>query len=120
VNKKKPSREDQLLISATAWQRKPVKGPQAIGSDVDVFLKRCTKTAATTEPVIAAFNELLGPLTQYYRPDRIERGVLYVLSPAGPYMHQLKTMEHDILDKINAACPRAKIRAVRCKVNNQS
>jgi hypothetical protein len=119
VSKKSQSQEDQLLISATAWQRKPVKSPQAIGSEVTYFLRQYTKTADKAAPVIAAFNDILGPLTRYYKPDRIERGILYVLSPAGPYLHQFKMMECDILDKINAACPRAKIRAVQCKVNNQ-
>lgn len=120
MNKKSQSQEDQLLISATAWQRKPIKSPQAIGSEVAYFLRQHTKAAEKTSPVIAAFNEILGPLTRYYKPDRIERSVLYVLSPAGPYLHQFKMMERDILDKINAACPRARIRAVQCKVNNQS
>ncbi len=120
MNKKSQSQEDQLLASAVAWQKKPVRVPQAIGSDVNVFLKQCVKTAEKIEPVIAAFNEILGPLTRFYKPDRIERGILYVFSPAGPYLHQFKMMEHEVLDKINKVCPRAKIWAIQCKVNNHS
>lgn len=119
MSKASREQEDQRLLSATQWQKKPPKAPKAIGSEVSVFLEHCAKAAEKASPVAAAFHELLGPLTRFYKIDRVERGVLYVLSPAGPYLHQLKTMEREILDKLNAMCPKAKIRAMRCNVNRQ-
>lgn len=117
VSKESRAQEEQRLISATQWQKKPPKPLETIRSEVSVYLEQCSKITAKTEPVVAAFNELLGPLTRIYKPDRFERGILYVFSPAGPYLHQMKTMEHEIIAKLNTICPKAKIRAIRCNVN---
>lgn len=119
MKKLSESQEEQLLRSATAWQKKPPKGPQQLGTALGGYMKVYVDGLRRGGTVAAAFEQAIGSeLAQFYRADQFSRGILYIQSPPGPYMHRLKMMETEIVEKLQAICPGTKIKEIRIKVKN--
>ena len=112
-------RQEKQLRSATAWQKKPSQAPEQAGTTIALCLKQYLNISGKSESIIVAFRKVVDDrLLEYCQPDRFDNGVLYVRCSPGPYLHLLKTGEMEIVEKIRALCPKAKLRAIRFRVKN--
>jgi hypothetical protein len=112
-------RQEQWLRSATAWQRRPFLSSEPVGAIAARYLEQHLGVFEKSESTAAAFGEAVGwPLLEYCRPDKFEKGVLYVHCSPGPYLHLLKTREVELTEKTRAMCPKARLRAIRFSVHH--
>lgn len=110
-------RQEQWLRSATAWQRKPRTTSVRAGTEIVNYLERYVGVSKKTQPVAEAFMKAVRTeLVEYCRPDKYEKGVLYVHCLPGPYLHQLRTEQAKIMETIKTLCPAVKLRALRFTV----
>jgi len=110
--------QEQWLRSATAWQRRPFMSSEPVGAIAVRYLEQYLGVFERGKSAAAAFEEAVGgPLLEYCRPDKFEKGVLYVHCSPGPYLHLLKTREAELTEKIRAMCPKARLRAIRFSVH---
>jgi hypothetical protein len=106
--------QEKLLISATAWQRKPRNTTVRAGTDIVGYLEQFLGASKKSQPVIEAFIKVIG--TEWAGiccPDKYEKGTLSVQCQPGPCMHFLKTEQANIIAAIKNICPTAKLRALR-------
>jgi hypothetical protein len=116
VNKEQ---QEQWLRSATAWQRRPFMSSEPVGALVVRYLEQHLGVFEKSESTAAAFGEAVGePLLEHCRPDKFEKGVLYVHCSPGPYLHLLKTRETELTEKIRTMCPKARLRAIHFSVHH--
>ncbi|MGH2272421.1 DUF721 domain-containing protein [Anaerohalosphaeraceae bacterium U12dextr] len=117
MSKQSESQQEQYLRSATAWQKKTPPGPQPLGEALSHYMNVYVKGLRCGGTIAAAFEQVIGTeLAPYYRADRFTRGILYIQSPPGPYLHRLKMMETEIVEKLQAHCPGTRIKEIRIQV----
>lgn len=110
-------RQELFLRSATAWQKKPRVTSVRAGTEIINYLERYVGVSKRTQPVAEAFMKAVGTeMADYCRPDKYEKGVLYVHCLPGPYLHQLRTEQTKIMEIIKTLCPAVKLRALRFTV----
>jgi hypothetical protein len=111
-------RQDAWLRSATAWQKRPFVSSEPVGAIAARYLKQNLGGLQAGGSVVAAFEQVVDErLLEYCRPDRFEKGILYIRCLPGPYLHLLKTREVELTEKLRAVCPKARLRAMRFKVH---
>jgi hypothetical protein len=109
--------QELWLRSATAWQRKPRTTSVRAGTEIVNYLERYVGVSKKTQPVAEAFMKAVGTeLVEYCRPDKYEKGVLYVHCLPGPCLHRLRTEQAKIIETIKTLCPAVKLRALRFTV----
>ena len=113
------AQQEKLLKSATAWQKRPYQTTGQAGPDIVVYLEKYLDINRKTEPVVKAFMDAIGDeYANFCRPDKFDKWILYIGCGSGPYLHQLKTREQELIEQINRLCPKAKLRAMRFHVKN--
>lgn len=110
--------QENLLKSATAWQKKPPQAASRAGQDIIHYLERYLDVNKKTGPVVQAFLDIVGDDADHCRPEKFDKGILYVGCSSGPYLHQLRMRQQELIEQINGMCPKAKLRAMRFHVNN--
>jgi hypothetical protein len=109
--------QELWLRSATAWQRKPRITSVRAGTEIVGYLERYLGVSKKAQPAAEAFMKAIGTeLAEYCRPDKYEKGVLYVHCLPGPCLHQLRTEQAKIIETIKILCPAVKLRALRFTV----
>ena len=109
--------QEQWLKSATAWQKKPKTTTVQAGVDIIGYLEQFLGTTKKAQPVAEAFMKAVGAeWSQYCRPDKYEKGVLYIYCSPGPYLHHLRTEQTKIIETMKTLCPSIKIKALRFTV----
>lgn len=87
------------------------------GTEIAGYLERYLGVSKKTQPVAEAFMKAVGAgMADYCRPDKYEKGVLYVHCLPGPCLHQLRTEQAKIMEAIKTLCPAVKLRALRFTV----
>lgn len=108
------ARQELLLRSATAWQRKPRITSVRAGADIIAYLEHYLGVSKKGQPAADAFMKAIGSeWAEYCRPEKYEKGVLYVQCQPGPCLHQLRTEQGKIIETIKVLCPSVKLRALR-------
>jgi hypothetical protein len=111
--------QEEWLKSATAWQKRPSNTSRRAGMDISIYLEKYLNVSQKSTPVVDAFMNVVDEeLAEYCRPDKFEKGILYVHCLPGPCLHQLRMKETEIIEKIKTLCPKAKLRALRFIVKN--
>lgn len=106
-------KQERLLRSAIAWQRRPYDTSRQAGPDIVNYLEKYLSESQRGTPVAAAFMRIVGcDLTKHCRPEKFDKGTLYVTCDPGPFMHQMRIMEEELIEKINTVCPRARLRKI--------
>ena len=110
VNKK----EDDLLRSATAWQWRKKNRTSQLGSQIQSFLNSHQKSFDQAACLIDAWEQMVPVgLKKYCRLDGFEQGELTVRAIPGPYMHQLKMVQSELVKELKKKCPRSGLRKIR-------
>jgi hypothetical protein len=111
--------QELWLKSATAWQKKPRITTLRAGTDIVHYLEQYLGTSKKTQPVAEAFIKVIGTeWSAYCRPDKYEKGVLYIHCSPGPCLHQLRTEQTKIIEMMKTLCPSIKLRALRFTIKN--
>ena len=111
--------EEAWLKSATAWQKRPYHAARRAGSEIAVYLDHYIKVAKKSGSAAQAFMSVVNKeIADHCRPEKLNKGILYIQCDSGSYLHLLRTQEAEILKKINVQCPRANIRTLRFKIRN--
>jgi hypothetical protein len=110
--------QEKWLRSATAWQKRP-SNTQRAGTEIANYLERYLNVSQRSNPVADAFMNVVDEgLAGHCRPDKFDKGVLYIHCSPGPCLHQLRIDEAEMIEKIKTLCPKAKLRAIRFKIKN--
>ncbi len=99
------SHEDNLLKSATRWQKRPPVTWRRAGETAEIFLRRNQRDLNRNAAIVDAWDSIIPPgLKPHCRLDRRVGGQLTVQATPGPYMHQLQMMQRELLDELNHRC----------------
>ncbi|NLK41396.1 MAG: DUF721 domain-containing protein [Planctomycetes bacterium] len=106
--------QEKLLKSATQWQKKPVVRCFEAGREAAFFLQQRAGQLNRNALLVDAWEELIPPgLKRWCRLDSLTGHVLTVQAAPGPYMHQLRIMQNELLAELARRCPQAAVRKLR-------
>ena len=105
------SEQDKLLRSATQWQRRPRMRCYRAGDEAELFLRRGQRDFSKNASLVDAWESTLPPgLLPWCRLDRRVGNVLTIQAAPGPYMHQLRMMQNELIAELHRRCPAAGVR----------
>lgn len=106
--------QDKLLQSATAWQWRKKERTSPLSKCLDGYMKTRQRALGKNSAVVDIWQEILPEeINRHCRLAEISKGVLKVEVDPGPYMHEMKLLSGELVDLINANCPRAGIKQIR-------
>lgn len=106
-------REEQKLRGAVSWQKKPLP-PQEIAGLAQGYLDRKKNSFRRASGIMDAWQQILPPtLRQRCRPIEYNAGTLTIEVLAGPYMHQMKIMQKELIQELRRICPKSGLRKIR-------
>lgn len=104
------SKEEQYLRSATHWQFRPKRSETGLGQEIFSYLQQRNRAFEQNVPLVELWKSIVPPaLEPYCRLDKRSGNVLYIQAQAGPYMHQVKVLSGELLERIRQAAPRCGI-----------
>ena len=107
-------KQDNLLLSATQWQKRSLLHCRRAGDEAICFLRRHERDYNRNASLIDAWESILPPgLKPWCRLDRRTGNVLIIQAAPGPYMHQMNLMQGELLDELHRCCPEAGIQKLR-------
>lgn len=115
--------QEKLLKSATQWQKKAVLRCRRAGDEAALFLRRNERNYSKNTTLVDTWDSLIPPgLKRWCRLDRRVGNELTIQAAPGPYMHQIRMMQCELLEELQRRCPSAGIRKLRIiplKENNE-
>jgi len=105
--------QDNLLKGAVSWQLKPNKSAEKIGDVTRAYLGTSDNRLRKNALIVDAWNRVLpAEMGLHCRLTGISGKALYVEVEPGPYMHEMRVMEKELLDYLRSQCPAAKIKKI--------
>lgn len=106
--------EDQLLQSATQWQKKSFMSCRRAGDEAAQFLRRNERDYNRNAALVDAWESIVPPgLKPWCRLDRRDGNVLTIQAAPGPYMYQITMMQDELLEELHRRCPGAGVQKLR-------
>ncbi len=107
-------KQDNLLLSATQWQKKPLLHCRRAGDEAAVFLRRHEYDYIRNASLVDVWESIIPPgLKPWCRLDRRVGNLLTIQAMPGPYMHQLIMMQNELLEELHHRCPGAGVQKLR-------
>ncbi len=105
------TKEDKLLRSAVQWQYRPRSYCSCAGDEAAGFLGRRKRHFQRNAALVDAWEAIVPPgLKAWCRLDSVAGQVLTIQAAPGPYMHQLRMMQSELVEELHRRCPRAGVR----------
>ena len=103
-----------MLKGAVGWQKRRRETASRFGESADQYFKVRLKGMKRNAAVVDAWDEIIGRgLGEHCRLVSISGGVLRLEVEAGPYMHEVKLMSSELLERLRGKCPTAGIRKIK-------
>ncbi len=98
------------MRSATHWQASPTRTATGLGQEIVSYLQLNRRQFEQNAPLVEVWKSIVPPaLEPHCRLDKRSGNVLYIQAQAGPYMHQVKVLSGELLERIRQAAPRCGI-----------
>ena len=113
--------DDDILRGAASWQFKPKHTDLRLGDEITSYLKQHHRAFEKNAAIIDVWPQIVPELLQRHcRLDKRVGNTLYVQVMPGAYMHQIRMMTDEILEKMKQLAPRCGVRKIRIMPMKQS
>jgi len=105
--------EERLLRQAVRYRPVAKDTTQALGANVQTYIKERLGPLRRTARVVDVWRQLLpNELAAHCEILAIRGGVVEVEADPGPYMHELRLLSGELVDQLQRYCAGAQIRRV--------
>jgi hypothetical protein len=105
--------QEKLLRSATGWQRRGRQTTSRAGVNANAYLQTRQRQLGKSAAIVDVWQEVLPP--QFYEHctlAKITGDAIYVEVDPGPYMHEMKLLNTELIEHIRNRCPGSGIKKI--------